>query len=207
MTPTDSLVATERVFGWRGRVARLADSLAKLRDDRQGLGAVEFALLFPLLLVAYLTAFELTLGVSVMKRATTASSTVADLVSQQKEVKKSFLEGMTKVATATFAPYGAAGLDLKITGIAVDADKKATVRWSWENKDSVPYAAGSPITLPEELAQPDTFLVRAELSVPHELLMYLPNFSGSEIKNITIAREYYFRQRVFSEGGITCKDC
>ncbi|MCL6705980.1 pilus assembly protein [Pseudomonas sp. R2.Fl] len=207
MKRTDRLVTTERVCGWRGGVSRLTTILAKLRDDRQGLGAVEFALLFPMLLVAYLTAFELTLGMSVIKRATAASSTIADLLSRQTEVKKADLEGMVDIATAMFAPYGATGLDLKITGIAVDADKKATVRWSWENNDSVPYVVGSPVTLSDEFAQPDTFLIHSELSVPHELLMYLPNFSGSEIKNITIAREYYFRQRVGDEDGIACLDC
>lgn len=201
------LQATVQWSEWRSITSRLAANLTQLRDDRQGLGAVEFALLFPMLLVAYLTAFELTLGVSAMKRATAASSTVADLVSRQGEVNKSFLEGMADVATATFVPYGTTGLDLKITGIKVDANKNATVRWSWKNNETVPYAVGNPVTLPDELAQPDTFLIHSELSVPHELLMYLPNFSGSEVKNITIAREYYFRQRVGDEDGIICTNC
>lgn len=201
------LQPTERGSGWNGIAARLTASLRRLRDDCQGIGAVEFALLFPMLLVAYLTAFELTLGVSAMKRATAASSTVADLVSRQNEVNKSFLKGMADVATATFVPYGTAGLELKITGIKVDANKEATVQWSWKNDETVPYAVGSPVTLPDELAQPDIFLVHSELSVPHELLMYLPNFAGSEIKHITIAREYYFRQRVGDEDGIVCNNC
>ena len=184
---------------------RLSRLVGRFRRDERGVGAVEFALLVPMLLVVYLTALELTLGISVAKRATSSASTVADLVTQQDKVNKAFLTTMGDVAKSIFVPYGTAGLKLKLTGIAIDAAGKATVAWSWANDGTKPYVVNSAATVPTAMISPSTFLVRSELSVPHELVMYLPNFSGSDIKNITIAREYYYRQRIGTT--IACTDC
>lgn len=187
-------------------IAGLRRIVRRLRHDESGMGAVEFALLLPILLVVYLMAFELTLAFSVMKRATAASSSVADLVTQQSEVSKSFLASMNDVAASVFVPFSVSGLDLKITGIQVDASKNAKVAWYWDNKNTKALTPGSSVSLADSMLEANIFLVHTELSVPHELLMYLPNFRGSEIKDVTISREYYYRQRVGTEG-IPCKDC
>lgn len=173
--------------------------------DRQGLGAVEFALLAPILIVVYLCMSELMTGLSVSKKVTMAASTVADLISRGDKVSKADLSGMVDVTNAIFAPYGVNGLSLKITGIDIDNKKQAKVAWSWSNSGAAPYAVGSSVDVPADMLSEGTFLVHSELSVAHELLMYMPALSGSEIKNITIRREFYFRQRINSD--IACTDC
>lgn len=188
-----------------GGFARLTAALRRVRDDRSGLGGVEFALIAPLLLVVYLMAFELTLAFNTSKRATASASTVADLVSRTDKVVKADLDDMVDVVAAIFAPYSPQSLSLKITGVKVDSVKAATVAWSWSNSGSAPYVAGATVPVPSDMLEADIFLVRTELSVSHELLMYLPALSGSEIQNLTIGREFYFRQRVNTD--ITCSDC
>jgi len=188
-----------------GGFARLISALRRLGEDRSGLGGVEFALIAPLLLVVYLMAFELTLAFNTSKRATVSTSTVADLVSRTDKVAKSDLEDMADVVAAIFAPYNPQALSLKITGVRVDNAKAAKVAWSWWNAGSAPYPVGTTVPVPSDMLEADIFLVRAELSVSHELLMYLPAFSGSEIKNLTIGREFYFRQRINTN--ITCSNC
>lgn len=185
--------------------SRLAVLFSRLHRNEDGMGAVEFALLVPMLLVVYLTAFELTIGFSVAKRATSSASTVADLITQKEKVSKAYLATMGDVAKSIFVPYNSDGLTLKITGIAIDASSKAKVAWSWANNGTTPYVVNSTATVPTAMISPSTFLVRSELSIPHELVMYLPDFEGSNIKNISIAREYYYRQRVGD--GIACTDC
>ena len=200
--------ALDRVPGFAGArrlLSALTDTLKRLKEDQGGMGAVEFALLVPMLIVVYLASFELTMGLSVNKKVSSAASTVADLVTRQKNVDKASLTAMGDVAQAIFVPYGTTGLSLKITGIKIDATSKPTVAWSWANNGVAPYAAGNAIGVPSSMVLPDTFLVHTELSVPHELLMYLPNFSGSEIKYITLGKDFYFRQRIGD--GIACADC
>ncbi|WP_235916819.1 MULTISPECIES: TadE/TadG family type IV pilus assembly protein [Alphaproteobacteria] len=179
--------------------------LRRFLGDRRGVGGVEFALLAPVLIVLYLCAFELTMGLSVSKKVTMAASTVADIVSRSDKVAKSDLEGMVDVTNAIFVPYGVKNLSLKITGISIDSSKQAKVAWSWSHSGTAPYAVGATVSVPSDMLMADTFLVRSELSVDHELVMYLPALSGSQINKITIGREFFFRQRINTD--ITCSDC
>jgi Flp pilus assembly protein TadG len=187
-------------------VARiLRHHLRALRHDKAGVGGVEFALIAPMLLVLYLGAFELTMGLSVAKKVSLASSTVADLVARQDKVTKSSLTAMSNVAQAIFVPYASDDLLIKISAIQIDANQSAKVVWSWSTTGTAPYAANAVTDVPSGMLVANTFLIRSELSVTHELLMYMPNFSGSEIKHLTLAREFFFRQRLGDD--ISCTDC
>jgi Flp pilus assembly protein TadG len=185
---------------WRA----LVETLKRLKRDKQGVGAVEFAIIFPLLLALYITAFELTIGFSVYKRATRAAGAVADLASQPQTVNKAYLGSMRDVTAAIFAPYSTTGLKLKISGIEVDANKVAKIKWSWDEGDKRPYAVNSIVNIPDNLKQPGAFLVHSELTKPHTLLMFMSSLS-SNLTSITIGRDYYFAKR--EADAITCSDC
>lgn len=177
----------------------------KLAKDREGMGAVEFAIIVPILLMVYITSFELTIGLSVAKRATRASGTIADIVTQQTSVNKAYLKTMLNAADGIFEPYNINGLKLKITGISVDAAAKPTVVWSWAQDDTRPYVVGSAVTIPKDLAVADTYLVRSELTIPHELLMFMPSMMPPQIKTVNISREDFFRQRAGTS--LACTNC
>lgn len=185
--------------------AAVSDTLRRLVRDRQGVGGVEFAIIAPMLIVLYLMAFELTMGLSVAKKTSLASSTVADLVARQEKVNKAFLTTMTDVSGAIFVPYPSKNLVIKVSAIRIDAAKAAKVAWSWSTTGVAPYAVGTNAPVPSDMLVANTFLIRSELSVSHELMMYLPGLTGTETKNLTLAREFYFRQRLGTE--VTCTDC
>lgn len=193
------------ITGLRQGCHDLVCNLKRLMGDRQGVGGVEFALVAPMLIVLYLMAFELTMGLSVAKKASMASSTIADLVSREETVDKTFLAGMADVSGAIFVPYPSKDLLINVSAIKIDSSKAAKVLWSWSTTGVAPYAVGTDAPVPADMLVADTFLIRSELSVSHELMMYLPGLSGSEAKNLTIAREYYFRQRLGTE--IKCQGC
>lgn len=184
--------------------------------DRRGVGGVEFALIAPLLLCLYVTAFELTIGLSMAKRTTRTASTIADLVTQQSSVTPTMLATMKDVANSIFAPYTLnwktnsvsappREATLKITGVKLDASGNPTVAWSWDQNNGKPYVVGSPVDVPKDMRTPDSFLVHAEMSVNHELFMVMPGLMPSQLKTVTISRQYFYRQRVGSE--ITCSGC
>lgn len=183
----------------------LIDKMRLLRSDVRGVGAVEFALIAPLLLFLYITSFELTIGLSVSKRVTRTASTIADLVTQQSKVTTSDLQQMTSVANAVFTPYKPENLKIKVTGVTLDASSNPTVAWSWAQDGSRPYANASSVNVPTDMRSASTFLVRAEVSVTHQLLMFMPGLMPSNLQTITLNREFYYRQRVGTS--ITCDGC
>ncbi|MBW9088294.1 pilus assembly protein [Rhizobium wenxiniae] len=179
--------------------------MRRFTKDVRGIGGVEFALIAPLLLFLYITSFELTIGLSVSKRVTRTASTVADLVTQQSKVTTSDLQQMTSVANAIFTPYKPQNLKVKITGVTLDASSNPTVAWSWAQDGMRPYSNGSSVNVPTDMRAPSTFLVRAEVSVTHQLLMFMPGLMPSNLQTITLNREFYYRQRVGTS--ITCDGC
>jgi len=188
-----------------GKVRAPFGILRRFARDERGVGAIEFAILFPVLVMLYLGAFELTVGLNASKRASRSAGSIADIVSQQSTVTKSVLATMPSVAGAIFVPYSTTGLTLKITGIAIDTTGKATVAWSWAQDGPAPYVAGSLVTVPNNMNQASTFLVRSELAIPYQLINFDTNFLPNGSTQITISRQYYYRQRVGTS--ISCSDC
>jgi Flp pilus assembly protein TadG len=186
-------------------MAGLALRLKALWVDRRGVGGVEFALIAPLLLCLYITAFELTIGLSISKRTTRTASTIADLVTQQTAVTPTTLATMKDVANSIFVPYSPKNLSLKITGVTLDGSGNPTVAWSWDQLNGRPYAVGSPVNVPTDMRSPNTFLVRAEVSVTHQLFMVMPGLLPSQLQTITMGRQYFYRQRVGTS--IDCTGC
>ncbi|MCJ8517902.1 Flp pilus assembly protein TadG [Pseudorhizobium tarimense] len=178
-------------------------AIRRLWSDRSGVGGVEFALIAPLLLMIYITVFELTIGLSISKRVTRAAGTIADLVTQEGSVNKAFLGTMIPVAQSIFVPYGVPTTHIKVTGIEVDG-ATPKVMWSWNETGGKPYAAGSSIDVPANMKSSGAFIVHAEVSVPHQLLMFMPGLIPSEMRDITISRDYYYLAR--SGEAIKC-DC
>ncbi|ULR43958.1 TadE/TadG family type IV pilus assembly protein [Rhizobium sp. K102] len=190
----------------RNPFTRLALTARRLIRERQGAGAIEFAILFPVLVMLYIGAFEITIGLSVSKRATRAAGSIADLVTQQQSVTKSTLAEMRSVATAIFVPYNSTSLTLKITGITVDASANAKVLWSWAQDGSVPYAKNAAVSdVPSDMKTANSFLVRTELSIPYTMFLFAPNFMPDGMRTITISRSYFYRQR--QGDSIPCGDC
>lgn len=178
--------------------------LRRFVDDRRGVGAIEFAIVAPLLLMTYIGAFEITVAVTMSRKISRASSTVSDLLTRTETTNKTTLDSMKDVTKNIVAPFSQDGYTLKITGIAIDSSGKATVAWSRDQASAVPYAKGTPVTLPTEMDAKGTFIVRTEFSVPHTIFLMAPGLA-SNINKINLSKTSYFRQRTGTE--ITCGDC
>jgi Flp pilus assembly protein TadG len=184
----------------------LSSTARRFARDRKGVGAIEFAIIFPVLVMLYLGAFEITVGLSVSKRTTRAAGSIADIITQQQSVTKSSLTDIAKAAPAIFAPYNSSDLSLKVTAIQIDGNANPTVLWSWASSGAAPYAKNIAVPdVPTEMKKANSFLIRTELSTPYTLLAFAPNFMPAEMRTITISRSYFYRQR--QNENIPCGDC
>lgn len=181
--------------------------LASFSRDRGGVGAIEFAFIAPILLVLYIGAVEVSVAMSVNKKLARASSTVADLITQGDETSPQALTGMVNVAQSVLAPYDPDPVEMVITGIAIDADGKATIAWSWRpsgDGGAAVYEEGDEVKIPKNLLIADTFLVRSELDYHHAMITSFP-FTGSTLTGIDMNKTYYLRPRLGDR--VDCDDC
>jgi Flp pilus assembly protein TadG len=179
-------------------------SLRSLLKDRRGLGGVEFAIVTPLLIMIYVGAFELSLGFTVAGKAARASSAVADLVSQQPDVNSTYLGNMSNVVKSILAPYEGSKFTLKISGIEVTGANQGTVIWSRDQNGAVPYAVNSTTTVPAQFTATKAFVIRTELVVEHEVLLFASSLASST-KTVDLSKTAYFRSRQAEI--IKCPDC
>lgn len=188
-----------------GVLIGLKRSLKKLRGDQNGVGAVEFALIAPVLIILYIGSLEISVAMSVNKKLARASSTVADLIAQADSVDKTYLSSMVNVVESVMTPFHSDGVTVKITGISINGSGQAKAAWSWQDDGSRPYVANTDQVLPTDLAIPDTFLVRTELEFDHQLLLILPGLSDVDIRTLSMKKTYHLRQRL--GGTISCTNC
>lgn len=175
-----------------------------LLRDRQGMGAVEFALIVPVLLIAYLGAFELSVGFTVSRKVSQASSSIADILTAKEQVSKSDLDGMKYVVRSVMTPFAVSTFTLKMTGIQVTAENRGTVLWSRDGIGGTPYVKGSIITITAPASMIGTNLVRSELTIPHQITLF-PTTGPSNISTINIQKTFLYRQRVGKT--LPCTDC
>lgn len=184
--------------------SRFLTRLRRLGRDKKGVGAVEFAIVAPVLLMVYIGAFESSLGFTMARKVARASSTVADIFSQESSLTASKIDSADAIARSILAPFEGASLSYNITGIKVSSGA-GTVEWSRNEKKQKPYTKGTTVTLPAGIAPTDGFIIRTEMVVPHELLLFAPGLLPSEYKTINLSRTSYFLQR--SGETISCADC
>ncbi len=188
--------------------------LRRLIADRRGVGAIEFAIVAPLLVLTYVGAFEITVGVTVARKVSRASSNVSDLLTRGDTTTIAKLDAMKDVTKSVVAPFSQNEYSLKMTGIAIDADGKATVAWSrgWSRSagsstevlNNSPYTKGDAVTLPKNVEAKNSFIVRTEFQMQHPILLMAPSLA-SRVKQITLSKDSYFRLRKGTK--ITCGDC
>lgn len=187
---------------WSAQVLR---SLRLLAREREGVAAVEFALLVPIFVFLYLMSFQMTVGFSMANKVSRAASTIADLMTQQEEIDTDDLADMDELAKAIMAPYSTTGLTVKVTGLTLDSSGDATVSWSWKSDGTQPYATGLAVDVPADLQVADSFLVHAEVQTTYNYLFFVPYMTGSTTSSVNIYKDFYFRQRIGD--GVACTNC
>lgn len=96
----------------------------------EGVSAVEFALILPVLVILFLGAIETTLFVQADRRVSWAASTMADLTSRVKEVNFCGAEDVFAASSRIIRPDSTKGVSMRISAISKDKKGKTEVTWS-----------------------------------------------------------------------------
>src|SRR6516225_9443327 len=136
----------------------VSNHLSRLCRDQDGMSAVEFAMLLPLLLTLYLGAVEISQAVGVDRKVTLTSRTVADLASQSTSLVSADMQNVLNASAAVIAPFDPSQLKVTVSEVNIDNNGNATIAWSCTLGGSA-HAVGSGVTLPPALKIANTSLI------------------------------------------------
>ncbi|MDB5421971.1 MAG: hypothetical protein JWR59_1918 [Brevundimonas sp.] len=173
--------------------------LTRLRGDRRGVSAVEFALLAPVMIAFYFALTEFCQAYMSQKRVAHAASAVGDLVAQTDVVTLAQLDDIIAIGGLIMKPFDASSLTIRITSVTRDANGVDKVDWSRAN-GIVPLAKSATVTVPDGVIAKGQSLVMAETTYDYKspvqyLLPAMTKFS----------RVFYLRPRRVEM--VLCTDC
>ncbi|MEO0542256.1 MAG: TadE/TadG family type IV pilus assembly protein [Pseudomonadota bacterium] len=183
------------------------------KKNRQGVAAVEFALVVPILLTLYIGSLELSMGLTVNKRIARVASTVADLVTQQEDVDKVKLHGIMGVAESVMYPYTTTKPEITIVAVDVDEDHDEWGKVVWSRgmdnggNFTTGRVVGSDIRVPERLRFDDSFLIYVTAGIKYKPVV--ARFTGKDSSGnptgVDIEEQYWLNPRLPIE--IPCSNC
>lgn len=187
--------------------SRLRAPFKRLTRDSKGVAAVEFALIFPVMLALYLGSVEITGGVQTNKNVGKTAYMVGDLITQQETISRSDLSAIAQIGEALLFPYQETKPTITMVGIQIDNDPTAAARatWSGRYRDgtlSRPLSAGQIVNIPSRLRIPGTFLVQVRTDLDYKPIVTWTTESGGLIN---MDETYYLRPRLAD--AIVCTDC
>src|SRR3954447_5735127 len=170
---------------------RLLRRLRALSASSQGVAAVEFAIVLPVMVLMYLGMSELTFGISTDRKITLLSRTLADLTGRATTVDSSAMDTIFAASTSVMAPYNSALAKMVVSSIVVtDTGTKdaggnpivqGTVCWSSaKGSGAVALTKGTKVTVPDGFRTANSSYIRADVAMP-----YTPVFGTGILQMVT----------------------
>ncbi|MEL6413585.1 MAG: TadE/TadG family type IV pilus assembly protein [Pseudomonadota bacterium] len=133
-------------------------NLAKSED---GISAVEFALIAPLMAIIYFGCIELSIMMTLDRKVTGATAALGDLTSRASSVDNDGLSDIIEASRMVMQPNDMTGARIRITSLYED-DGDAKVAWS-DGCNLTAYPTDQEITIPANLIPTDGTLIMAEI--------------------------------------------
>jgi Flp pilus assembly protein TadG len=148
---------------------KLIPRLRSFTRARDGLAALEFAIIAPLLMVPLLLgSVDLIDVMGANKRAENATASLADVVARDTEVSDEELAGLWAALQVLMYPNDPGAMQIRVTSVSVDDASTATVVWSEGSGGMSARTAGSTVTLDARMMQPGTSVIMVESVYLHD---------------------------------------
>ncbi|MEA2934964.1 MAG: hypothetical protein QOD74_1610 [Variibacter sp.] len=148
-------------------LAQMRARIAGLTADERGVSAVEFAMLLPLMITLYLGGVELSQAISIDRKVSLVSRSVADLVAQSTTISNSEMTNILNAAAAVAAPYAKMNLKVTVSSVTIDAQGNAKVVWS-DALNTVARPTNQTVTIPTSLKIANTTLIWGEVQYAYK---------------------------------------
>jgi Flp pilus assembly protein TadG len=173
----------------KGLARNLSGCLTRFAKEQRGMAALEFAMLLPMMMTLYVGSVELSTGVAIHRKVTLAAHTIADLSSQFTTIGNSDMTNILNASTDIIYPYPSGNLQAVVSELSINAQGQATVVWS-DTLNGTARAVGSTVTIPSNLAVPNTYLLLGETAYN-----YAPSYGYVVTGTLTMSDQIYMRPR------------
>lgn len=195
-------------------VSNLPAALRRFARERDGVSAVEFALILPIMLTLYIGGVELGDGLAINFRTSLAARTVADLASQcgvctatntgnNGTIDATSMQGLLNAAAKVMAPYNqapysTANMVVTLSELQISPNQtQGSVQWSC-SLNGTPRAQNSTVSIPgsAQLNQLTTnvYVLYGEVSYP-----YTPSLGYVLTGTITLNQNTMFFPRLATQ--------
>ncbi|SRR5579885_1205648 len=163
--------------------------LLKFLKAREGLAAIEFAFLAPVMLTMFFGTVELCNALLCRQKVTNIAATAADLVAQDTSVSDSQMNDIFSALNSIIYPYPSAGAQIIITSLTDDGHGGGTVAWS-DAQNTTAHTVGSTMTVPAGVLVSGGSVILAEIT-------YTYNSSSTQLLHspITMTDSFYAKPR------------
>ncbi len=182
------------MIGARGRCGRVMTRLQAFARAAEGLAAVEFALLLPVLLLLYAGCIELTTAMALDRKTSRAASTLVDLLAQDAPtllagtdaVYAAEVTAIFDAVTAIFEPYPTTTAKLLLLVVTIDSPTRQTVvKCTTRNDVCANVGAISPLTVPTSVATSGQAIIgRVQYTYTSPVSSVLMSLTGHDIYNL-----------------------
>lgn len=166
----------------------LTTRVSRFAGNRDGVSAVEFALILPVFALLFFGSIEVSFLMTVDRKVTQTASTLGDLVARGTTMTENEVNDIFAASSALFAPYDGSTAEMRVTSIQQE-NGKVEVAWS-RAKNMTAYSPGTSVTVPNGLLSNGQSVIFAEVSYDYKstLGFFLPTAK-------TLSEEFYLRPR------------
>ena len=172
------------------RIRDLRRLFARFSQDKQGMSAVEFAMLLPMMVTLYLGVSEVSQGVGIDRKVTLTSRTVADLASQATSINNAGMTNILNASASVVAPYDVSKVKVVVSAVTIDNVGTAKIAWS-DTLHGTARSVGATVTVPPALKINNTTLVWGEVTYN-----YVPTIGYVITGPMTLSDQLYMRPRL-----------
>lgn len=140
----------------------LMQRLRSFGPARQGLAALEFAIMLPMMLMLLFGAVDLIDLLQANRRVQNAAASLSDVIARDTEVDDNEVAGLWSALDVLMFPDSGATMQIRISSISVESAATARVEWSEAHGGMTPRNAGETIDLPAAMMNAGTSVIYAE---------------------------------------------
>lgn len=163
--------------------------IRKALRNTDGVAAIEFSLVAPIVITALLCGAEYGRAISIERRLTLTTRTVVDLAAQTSQLTAADDATVLNASAQVMAPYDTADLTIVLSEVSTDLLGVSKVVWS-KPLHGTALPKGSVVSLPAGSVQPGTFSIYGQSSYT-----YKPVIGGTLIKPFTMTDQIVMSPR------------